>query len=380
MCLRVIAFAVCALVAGCGGTQDVTLVATPRIALIDAPLAVHAVGLKGRATLTVSANDAAGKLWAASGPFKTGEATSLLSSMLPAGFRGDPREAEFTYGPVTRFRLALRDGKDAIAETTTVRRISASGVTVEDQTVKRVGFRGFYCSGPVRRGPAILKLGGSEGGLPSTIGCRLLASHGYPTLALAYFGVRGLPPALSHVRLEYFASALRWLRRQPGVDPKKVLVMGASRGGEAALILGAIYPTLVRGVIGYAPSSLVNPALRGPNPAWTLDGHELPFFEVPVERINGPVFVVGGGRDELWPAAIQVDHIRLRMQTHGRRDVVALTYPRAGHEVVTAVPNFRTPTIITSRYGILGMGGTPAADAAARAASWKKLLAFLSAL
>src|SRR5207247_1491948 len=137
-------------------------------------------------------------------------------------------------------------------------------VTVTMETLARDHFIGAYCAGSARRGPAVLKLGGSDGGLPSTVGWRLLASHGYHTLALAYFRVRGLPRALSHIPLEYFARALRWLAHRPGVDPTKVVVMGASRGGEAALILGAIYPKLVHGVIGYAPSSNVVGALGGP--------------------------------------------------------------------------------------------------------------------
>ncbi len=63
------------------------------------------------------------------------------------------------------------------------------------------------------------------------------------------------------------------------------------------------------------------------------------------------------------------------MHAHGR-DVTSLLYTSAGHAVGTAVPNLRVAT----RYGELDLGGTPAADAKARAAAWRRLLAFLSKL
>jgi dienelactone hydrolase len=44
--------------------------------------------------------------------------------------------------------------------------------------------------------PAVLVLGGSEGGLP-TATAALIASYGYAALALAYFGLPTLPPVLN---------------------------------------------------------------------------------------------------------------------------------------------------------------------------------------
>src|SRR5581483_4943151 len=53
------------------------------------------------------------------------------------------------------------------------------------------------------RKPAVLVLGGSEGGLPGFTS-RMLAAHGYPSLALAYFKEPGLPQTLDRIPLEYF--------------------------------------------------------------------------------------------------------------------------------------------------------------------------------
>jgi hypothetical protein len=65
----------------------------------------------------------------------------------------------------------------------------------------------------------VLVFGGSGGGLTTSMAAALLAAHGYPSLALAYFKVAGLPQSLHDIPLEYFTSALRVLRAQPGVDP-----------------------------------------------------------------------------------------------------------------------------------------------------------------
>jgi dienelactone hydrolase len=154
--------------------------------------------------------------------------------------------------------------------------------------------------------------------------------------------------------------------------------MGTSRGGEVSLILGSIYPKLVGGVIALVPSSVVNSTTAHPD--WTIGGRDLPFTEIPVERINGPVLAVGGGQDQVWPSSIYVDNIERRLHDHGRTDVTALVYPAAGHGIGFPVPNIRVAPRGTAQQGYYEFGGTPEADARARAESWPRLLAFLSRL
>jgi dienelactone hydrolase len=107
-------------------------------------------------------------------------------------------------------------------------------------------------------------LGGSEGGLPNGYAAGLLASHGYSVLALAYFDEPGLPPELQRIPLEYFQRAISWLAKQPDVDPTRITLIGSSRGGEAALLIGATYPQLVRAVAAYVPSDRVYPSPTNP--------------------------------------------------------------------------------------------------------------------
>lgn len=90
--------------------------------------------------------------------------------------------------------------------------------------------------------PGVLLLGGSEGGVPDNGVAGLLASRGFAKLALAYFGADGLPGELVRIPLEYFGHAITWLSARPDVADGRVGVIGASRGGELALWLGATFP------------------------------------------------------------------------------------------------------------------------------------------
>jgi hypothetical protein len=127
-------------------------------------------------------------------------------------------------------------------------------------------------------------------------------------------------------------------------------VAGVSRGGEAALLLGAHFPRLVNGVIAGVPSSVVNPG-EGPDasrPAWTLGGSspcgrepvgvrparpdQRPAGGHPVERIRGPVLLACGEQDLRWPSCGSVDAITARLRGYQfAHPVTALRSRDAGH-------------------------------------------------
>ena len=238
----------------------------------------------------------------------------------------------------------------------------------------------------------MLVFGGSDGGLSGTLVAALLAAHGYPALALAYFNAPGLPAQLSDIPLEYFATALRWLRAQPQVDPRHVLTLGVSRGSEAALLLGAYYPRLVNGVIASVPSDVAicsYPNCSGP--AWTLHGRPLPYtfqFDnphpvddpaavIPVERIRGPVFLDCGGADAVWVSCPYARAIMTRLAAHhDAYQHVLQAYPAAGHGVGSLVPY--EPAAATVTPGVNLSGRTPDANPDADAALWPRLLGFLA--
>ena len=74
---------------------------------------------------------------------------------------------------------------------------------------------------------AVICLGGSSGGLQEER-AEILASHGFTTLALAYFAIEDLPPALNQIPLEYFEKAIERMFAESGIE--KVALWGGSRG------------------------------------------------------------------------------------------------------------------------------------------------------
>jgi dienelactone hydrolase len=314
--------------------------------------------------------------------------------MLPVGHgRLTPLDADLVPpdGGLALDLELLVDGR-VVARTAARRLLARPDVTTRLLSRRRDGVVGrFATTGGADRRPAVLVLGGSEGGLSRNPTAELLASHGYDALQLAYFGEPGLPPELERIPLEYLVRALRWLAARPGVDPERLFLLGASRGAELALILGSRFPALVHGVAAYAPSSYVVPALDGVTPAWTHHGApvrpvvlsggwadprsaEGRAAAIPVERIPGPVLLVGGGSDLVWPSGDFVEAIADRLRARGKRNFASVVHPEAGHAVAAKLPLLPLATFSSSGRSA---GGFPQADAAARTRAWAVLLGML---
>ena len=256
--------------------------------------------------------------------------------------------------------------------------------------------------------PAVIVLGGSEGGLNPAVTreATLIARHGFVTLQLGYFGAPQLPETLQLVPVEYFEHAVEWLRAQSGVDTAHIAIVGTSIGGEAALLVAAHDPAITA-VVAAVPSNVVWQGLGGgisrdPATSFTLGGRPLPDLPygwtgvqrdvfgryvrgltalpqhpgaiIPVERINGPVMLVCGGRDRVWPSCRMAALVAARLKAKDfQHPVMFLAYQNAGHAA------FGAPIDPASQgYAELGsLGGSAAADDAARQNSWVQMLAFL---
>lgn len=270
--------------------------------------------------------------------------------------------------------------------------------------------------------PGVVALGGAGGGL-SEGGARVLASEGFAVLALAYFGADDLARELVEIPLEYFERAIAWLRAQPGVDEDRVAVVGNSKGAELALLLGATYPGDVGAVVGYAPSPIVWQGIPfdrevyygGPRSPWSFRGEPVPFAplsrplpseliqmtgsffdgrainarpfyeralddgpaveaaSIAVEKIAGPVLLISGTDDGLWPSTRLSEMVMERLKAHDHpHPSEHLRYEGAGHMI--ALPGYEPEESWGRR---LELGGSREANEFANTDSWPKVLHFL---
>ena len=269
----------------------------------------------------------------------------------------------------------------------------------------------FACADTVDRVPGVLALGGSDGGIP-TYFQRLLAPELCACLALAYHGTPKTQPALVEVPLESLERALRWLRDHPKVAPRdgRVAVIGASKGAELALVLAATFPDLVGSVVAYTPSSVVwsgidfsaaEPPMRS---SWSKGGKPLAFVPVPrgvpplqserglgfvpiydrgldgvqpddaalipIERATGPVLLISGGDDRMWPARRMCRMLVDRAQRLGRGHLVRhLDFADAGHALFAVEPETELKSPLP-----VDLGGSEAATAHAHASAWPEVV------
>jgi dienelactone hydrolase len=268
--------------------------------------------------------------------------------------------------------------------------------------------------------PAVMTVSGSGGGIARDEAA-MLASRGFACLALAYFNFPGRPPELVDQPLEYFGQALDWLAAQPQVRADAIAVKGNSRGGELSLLLGATFEA-VRAVVAVVPSGYIWGAARidwSDGAAWTWHGAPLPRVplteeqeadqsqevdadgaikltpgflaalahatpeeladaEIPVERTNGPILIVCGAADDMWPGVELTDVVLRRTTQAGFPHLVRRrAFPGAGHLITLPYLPARTSGV-HPLGGNFAYGGTRAGTAAARAAAWPEMLQFLT--
>lgn len=272
----------------------------------------------------------------------------------------------------------------------------ASGTRVEE-----AGVFANYFPAHRQRGPGILLLGGSEGGIGRDVNRRAidLQSKGFSVLVPSYFRAAGQPASLVRVPLETFDRALDWLQRRPEVDPTRIGVVGHSKGAEAALLVAVRHPEL-RAVVAGAPSSVVWAGVNWSNPinpasSWTSGGKalsSLPYAlfrpwhtigwgyeqglkhldrhrgaEIPIERVRFPVLLVCGEADTLWPSCPMARQLRSR-----GGNVTVLAFAHAGHSAFGPRLPAHDPDL-RDRWS----GGSATANNEARAQSWPLVIEFL---
>lgn len=420
---------------GCAGVGEWFPGGTPAIdapssAMVDEPLAVT-VPEPTSAEVWVEARtrDGAGRSWFSRVEFETDDGRIRVPDARPTrGTYDEPSGMGLfwsmqpdainvhRYDPGQRVQTVdlrvLPEATDAdpVAETTIERRFIPPQSTereVEDPIV------GTLVESP-SEGPApgVILFHGSAGNRPLAE-ARVLASHGFTVLALQYFSpdYDRIPDALVEVPVEYADRAVDWLADHDAVSDAPIGLGGFSRGGELALLVGTRHENVGTVVNWVGAGILFNAVIltadghvspQSPDTsAWTIDGDPLAYpsrddytrggnltqryrewldetpdhviddATIPLEELNGPVLLISGGSDGIWPSRYLLNRAEARLEEldYPHR-FEHLTYDAAGHGI--SVPYLPTWPNQPSRL----LGGTIAGTAAAEADAWPRAIEY----
>lgn len=239
---------------------------------------------------------------------------------------------------------------------------------IKSKPINEDGFQAnYFAKDELKDKTAIILIGGGQWG---DYWAQEFANKEMVGLSLPYTGKEGLPRLPEEIELEYFENAINWLIKQPQVDPNKIVVMGASRNAELALIIASIFPESIRGVVAYAPSSVSwsNTVLpynsNELKSSWKYKGVDVPYLPmnkiignesnkikmveywkkglaktdfitqaaIKVEKINGPIILFSGNDDKVWPSSIMADMIENRLEDNSfEHSFQNIKYDNAGH-------------------------------------------------
>src|SRR4030088_933171 len=202
----------CAAPAGCGehAHRRAAITVTPASGLFDRARSITITGLAPGEVVTVTAiSQRADGTWTASASFRApssgtvdlGRRAPLSGSyrgVSPMGLLWSERLVAPGSGPLSGVvvsTLTVSARGRALASTRLTQLLGTASLIVQPAVVSSQGFAGEYftSAGGATRRPAVVVWGGSEGGLgDGAAKAALLAAHGIPSLALAYFDEPGL--------------------------------------------------------------------------------------------------------------------------------------------------------------------------------------------
>jgi dienelactone hydrolase len=412
-----IRFILCAMTSCLCGLESLhaqMIAVTPERVLMDESAVIRVTGLQPGERVAVKAElqDGAGQSWASEADFAADrEGTVDLSKQAPTG--GSYKEVSamgliWSMRPVSKNVNVYRPHENLRSQTIRLRLVRdgvEAGSTHLEQLrvadgVRQMRLTGqlhgvFFAPAGTERHPAVLVVGGSEGGIP-ILKAAWLASHGFAALALAYFRFEDLPPLLEAIPLEYFGEALQWIMNRPEIQPDRIAVVGTSRGGELALQLGSMYRQ-IHAVVAYVPANVRYPACCGQTHfpyAWTWKGQPVSYLPlrfgpnssaaleaaIRVEDTRGPVLLISGEDDGVWQSSNMADAVVSRLkQARFGFPVVHLKYSHAGHSA-------GRPEIVPEWHGLqrnpvsgreVDPGGTVAGNAQSGIDAAPKVVEFL---
>ena len=236
----------------------------------------------------------------------------------------------------------------------------ATRITVSEKNVKGTLFI------PEGDGPfpaVITLLGGVKKKQVPEQYAAFLASHGFVSLALAFFGVEGLPKSYINapIDIEDFEKGIEFLKNHPSVAPERIGVLGESKGGETALSMMAHLPQVkavctLNGSIssigvptvykGHETEALAGDVLRA---RFLEDGNidisecldspkDHPKSIHPFERSAADLLMIACSDDLNWKSELMAEIAKEKMDEYGKTNYSIQNYNNIGHFI--DAPNF----------------------------------------
>ena len=292
---------------------------------------------------------------------------------------------------------------------------------INAKPINENGFQAnYFAKADINNKTAIILIGGGQWG---DYWAKEFANNEMVGLSLPYIGKKGLPKLPEEIDLEYFENAIKWLAEQKEVNPNKIIVMGASRNAELALVIASTFTKTVKGVIAYAPScvSWSNTVLpynsNETKPSWSYKGNDIPYLPmqkmsvndsgnfkmieywenglsdldlvakafINVEQITGPILLFSGIDDKVWPSAKMADMIEERLKEKNfKYSFENIKYENAGH-LISGNPEQKSSVrngeiSIDGKYYNYKFGGTDDGDFKAKKHAKRKLMQFLEGI
>lgn len=172
-------------------------------------------------------------------------------------------------------------------------------------------------------------------------------ARGFAVLAIGYFNTGQSPGSLDRISLNAISDTiLNIASRYPQLDTSRMILLGASKGGELVLNLASRFAHF-KGVVALSTSHVSFPALTiaANTSSWQYNDQEVPYIpapfktikpalqgdlfrafsmmledkkaveqaEIEVEKINGPILILSGTEDDQWPATYMSQQIINRL-------------------------------------------------------------------
>lgn len=397
---------------------------TPQYLRVDAPFKIEISGLspKSKIAINITAQDDAQETWAVDSEYtrsKTGVIKldqKILQQLQPksellSGFKKTNLEP-------TIFTITAKQDYKVIAEIKTpIHFTDPNTKTIEIHKNSLYGT--LYIPKKPKTKTCMIFVGGSGGGLPQVTPA-LLAANGIPTFAVAYFAYKNLPKKLENIPLETIETAINWLREEQ--DYKNIGIIGVSKGGELALLAATKFA--LAPIVGVSPSPYIfkAPAARNQVSSWTYKAQPLPFLPIkfsaiqglslfwkmlrkkpisftasykagqesatkellskatiPLESHQGPLLLLTGTEDGVWPCSSFCDQALKRLKKLKPKFSYAhKKYKNTGHLVLSGAPNLPVGTSIGKDMR-LDLGGTNKQNTESMVKIWQEIIDFILA-